>query len=107
MDRQLPFDFGIFQALGRTICIAVYLSRHPSTIEGESVKAAELWNNWFTVNHVHNVNSVLADDFSGPIRGRQWIELNRNDERNKSSQTETSCEQTKHEAKSNKMGQSN
>ena len=69
VDRLLPFDFEIFHAPGRTIGIAVYLSRHPSQIEGISVKATEMWNNWFTVNHVYNVNSILAEEFSGPIRG--------------------------------------
>ena len=64
VDRLLPFDFEIFHALGRTIGIADYLSRHPSLIEGESVKAKDRWNNWFTVNHVNNVNSFLAEEYN-------------------------------------------
>ena len=62
-------------APGRTIGIADYLSRHPSQREGESVKAKDLWNNWFTVNHVIYVNSILAEEFKRPIRGRQWLKL--------------------------------
>ena len=50
-------------------------------------------------------NRTSAEDFSGPIRGQQWIKLNRSDERSKSSQAAKSREQTKHEAESNKMGQ--
>ena len=84
VDRLLPFDVEIFHAPGRTIGIADYLSRHPSPIEGTSVKADELWNNWFTVNHVNNVNSILAEEINGPIRGRKWIKLRRDDARSKS-----------------------
>ena len=87
VDRLLPFDFEIFHAPGRTIGIADYLSRHPSPIEGRSVKADELWNNWFTVNHVNNVNSILAEEFNGPIRGSKWIKLRRDDARSKSVNT--------------------
>ena len=67
-DRLLPFEFEIFHALGRTIGSADYLSRHPSPIEGESVNASELWNTWFTVNHVNNLNDVLASELNEPIR---------------------------------------
>ena len=38
VDRLLPFEFEIFHAPGRTMGIADYLSRHPSPIEGESMK---------------------------------------------------------------------
>ena len=103
VDRLLPFDFDIFHAPGRTIGIADYLSRHPSQIEGESVKAKELWNNWFTVNHVNNVNSILAEEFTRPIRGRQWLKLNREDRRSKSEQTHASKQTTQ----LTKMGQNN
>ena len=44
MDRLLPFECEIFHSPGRTMGIADYLSRHPSPIELESVKASELWN---------------------------------------------------------------
>ena len=48
------------------------------------MKADELWNNWFTVNHLNNVNSILAEEINGPIRGRKWIKLRRDDARSKS-----------------------
>ena len=109
VDRLLPFDFEIFHAPGRTIGIADYLSRHPSPIEGTSVKAEELWNNWFTVNHVNNVNSILAEEFNGPIRGRHWIKLRRDDERSKSESIRDSfkARNTLQFNNDNKMGQTN
>ena len=36
------------------------------------------------MNHVNNVNSILAEEINGPIRGRKWIKLRRDDERSKS-----------------------
>ena len=113
VDRLLPFDFEIAHAPGRTMGITDYLSRHPSPIEGESIKATELWNTWFTVNHVNNLNAVLANELNEPIRGRKWIKLQRNDKRSKSAhwpiqskQTDAS-ENTKNANSSfdNKMGQ--
>ena len=86
VDRLLPFDFEIFHAPGKTIGIAEYLSRHPSQLKGESVKAKELWNKWFTVNHVNHVNSILAEEFNRPIGRRQWLKLRRKDKRSKSEQ---------------------
>ena len=105
VDRLLPFDFEIFHAPGRTIGIANYLSRHPSPIEGTE----ELWNNWFTVNHVNNVNSILAEEFNGPIRGRHWIKLRRGDERSKSESIRDSfkARNTLQFNNDNKMGQTN
>ena len=44
VDHLLPFDFDVIHAPGRTNPIAEYLSRHPSQIEGESVKAQN-WKN--------------------------------------------------------------
>ena len=84
MDRLLSFEFEILHAPGRTMGIADCLSRHPSPKEGESVKASELWNTWFTVNHVNNLNDVLASELNEPIRGRRWLKLQRNDKRSKS-----------------------
>ena len=52
------------------------------------MKAKDLWNNWFTVNHVNNVNSILAEEFNRPIRGRQWLKVRREDECSKSEQTQ-------------------
>ena len=39
--------------------MADYLSRHPSEMQGAAVKAENLWNEWFTVNSVTNLNDVL------------------------------------------------
>ena len=58
VDRLIPFDFEIFHAPARPSGLADYLLRHPSQIGGESVKTAELWNNWFFANHVKIENSV-------------------------------------------------
>ena len=54
------------------------------------MKADELWNNWFTVNHVNYVKSILAEDFNGPTRGRKWMKLRRDDARSKSVNTKDS-----------------
>ena len=114
VDRLLPSEFEIAHAPGRTMGIADYLSRHPSPIEGESIKPTELWNTWFTVNHVNNLNAILANELNEPIRRRKWIKLQRNDKRSKSAhwpiqskQTDV-CENTKNANSSvdNKMGQS-
>ena len=114
VDRLLPFEFEIAHAPGRTMGITDYLSRHPSPIEGESIKATELWNTWFTVNHVNNLNAVLANELNEPIGGRKWIKLQKNDKRSKSahwpiqSKQTDACENTKNASSSvdNKMGQS-
>ena len=110
---SLPFEFEIAHAPGRTMGIADYLSRHPSPIEGESVKATELWNTWFTVNHVNNLNAVLVNELNEPIRGRRWLKLKRSDERSKSAHWPIQGKQTnargstKYENSNaaNKMGQ--
>ena len=47
------------------------------------------------MTHVNNVNSILAQEFSGSIRGRQWLELNRNDEQGKLAQAIIPRDQTK------------
>ena len=39
------------------------------------------------MNHVNNVNSILAEEFSRTIRARQWLKLSREDKRSKSEQT--------------------
>ena len=108
VDRLLPFEFEIFHAPGRTMGIADYISRHPSPIEGESIKALELWNTWFTVNHVNNLNDVLADEINQPIRGRRWLKQPRNDKRSKSAHMPVQNKQTaaySNETLTNKMGQ--
>ena len=55
------------------------------------------------MNHVNNVNSILAEEFNRPIRGRQWLKLNREDRRSKSEQTHANKQTTQ----LTKMGQNN
>ena len=59
VDRLLPFDFEVVQVAMRTLGMADYLSRHPTELHVASVKAEALWNEWFTVNSVINLNDVL------------------------------------------------
>ena len=113
VDRLLPFEFEIAHAPGRTMRIADYLSRHPSPIEGESVKATELCNIWFTVNHVNNLNAILVIELNEPIRGRRLLKLKRSYERSKSAhwpiqgKQTNARESTKYDNSNaaNKMGQ--
>ena len=37
------------------------LSRHPSELEGASISAETLWNEWFTVNSLNTLNNVLEN----------------------------------------------
>ena len=76
--------------------------------EGESINASELWNTWFTMNHVNNLNDVLADEINQPIRRRRWLKLPRNDKRSKSAQLPVKNKQTaaySNKTLTNKMGQ--
>ena len=59
VDRLLPFVFSIVLTPGRTLGLAVYLSRHPSEYEGASVQAEKHFNDWFTVNVVKDVTPKL------------------------------------------------
>ena len=59
VDRLLTFQFEVVHAAGRTLGMADYLSRHPSEMQGATVKAETLWNEWFTVNSVISLNDVL------------------------------------------------
>ena len=52
VDRLLPFDFENVHVAGRTLGMADYLSRHPTELQGSSINAETLWNEWFTVNSV-------------------------------------------------------
>ena len=52
VDILLPFEFEVVHVAGRTLEMADYLSRHPTELEGASLKAGALWNEWFTVNSV-------------------------------------------------------
>ena len=65
VDRLLPFDFEVVHVAGRTLGMADYLSRHPSNLEGASIKADMLWNEWFTVNSVNSLIDVLDSSVSG------------------------------------------
>ena len=62
VDRLLPLEFEVVHVAGRTPGMADYLSRHhPSELEGASIKAQTLWNEWFTVNSVISLNNVLEN----------------------------------------------
>ena len=50
IDRLPPFQFTVTHSPGRTIGMAVYLSRHRSpSNQNNQIKAEELCNDWFTV----------------------------------------------------------
>ena len=42
--------------------IADYFPRPPTEVEGASVKAENLWNEWFTVYSAINLNNVLGNN---------------------------------------------
>ena len=58
IDRLSPFDMEVIHQPGRTMGLADYLSRHPSDYnENEWSKSSKkLWESWFVVNSVENVN---------------------------------------------------
>ena len=60
VDRLFPFDFSVIHALGRTIGLADYLSRHPSDFCGSTVKAEEMFNKWFTIKVVDEIVPPLS-----------------------------------------------
>ena len=59
VDRLLPIDFEVVHVAGRTLGMADHLYRHSSNLEGASIKAEMLWNEWFTVNSVNSLVDVL------------------------------------------------
>ena len=61
VDRLLHFEFEEVHVAGRTLGMADYLSIHPSELEGATIKAETLWNEWFTVNSVISLNNVLEN----------------------------------------------
>ena len=64
MGREVtfsPFEFEGAHVAGRTLGMADYLSRHPTELQGASLKVEALWNEWFTVNSVIRVKDVLED----------------------------------------------
>ena len=62
VDRILPFEFEVVHVAGRTLGMADYLSRHPTELEGASLKADALWNECFTVNSVFSLKDALEDN---------------------------------------------
>ena len=62
VDRLLPFDHEVVHVPGRTLGMADYLSRPPIELQGASVKAETLWNEWFTVKSVISLNNVLDNN---------------------------------------------
>ena len=65
VEKLLPFDFEVVCVAGRTLGMADCLSRHPSNLEGASIKAEMLWNEWFTVNSVNRLIDGLDSSVSG------------------------------------------
>ena len=64
VERLLPFDFEITHAPGRVLGFADYLTRHPSEIKGNSVKAEKLWNDWFRVNTITEMNVISEEEIT-------------------------------------------
>ena len=58
IDRLLPFYMEVIHQPGRTLGLADYLSRHPSEYNEKewSKNAKELWESWFVVNSVEEIN---------------------------------------------------
>ena len=67
VDRLLPFEFEVLHVAGRTLGMADHLSRHPTELQGASLKAESLWSEWFTVNCVISLKDVLED---GEVSGK-------------------------------------
>ena len=69
----LPFKIGVIHAPDRLLGFADYLSCHPSEIKGHSVQAEQLWNDWFTVNSIAQINAcseneTTPSDLSNPLK---------------------------------------
>ena len=62
VDRLLPIDFEITHVPERVLSFADYLSRHPSELEGTTIQAEKLWNEWFTVNIISSFNAISVDE---------------------------------------------
>ena len=121
VDRLLPFDFEDVHVAARTLGMAVYLSRHPTELQGSSVKAETLWNEWFTVNSVISLNDVLDNSEASSVKSRPAESANEantvnrinqtkrrqpiklQDERNSRGTSKTHCSNT---ARPRKMNQS-
>ena len=68
--RLLPFDFEVVHVAGRTLGMADYLSRHPTELQGSSIKAETLWNEWFMVNSVNSLHDVLDNSEASSVKSR-------------------------------------
>ena len=72
----MPFDFEFVHALGRTLGLIDYLSRHPSELKGGKIQAEILWNDWFTVNVVKNFKAVSVKGSTRAERSRKNESVN-------------------------------
>ena len=76
VDRLLPFDFEVVQVAGRTLGMADYLSRHPTELQGSSMKTETLWNDWSTVISVISLNDVLDNSEASSVKSRSTESAN-------------------------------
>ena len=91
VGRLLPFDFEVIHGQGRTLGIADYLSLNPTQHNESSMKAKTSWDEWFTVNIVSEMKTILLANHT-TIRGeRQTI-------RNENSAAEQASENTNNDA---------
>ena len=96
---------------GRTLGMADYLWRHPTELQGSSVKAETLWNEWFTVNSViassvksrpaESANEANTVNRINQAKRRQPIKMQ--DERKSRETSKNHCSST---ARTRKMNQS-
>ena len=61
VDRLLPFEFNVVHTPGRTLGMADYLSRHPSPYSGAVIKSEQMFNDWFTINVVNELENELEE----------------------------------------------
>ena len=73
VDRLLPFNFEVTHAPGRVLGFADYLSRHPSELQGATIQAEKLWNDWFTVNTVSKFTAISGDTAKATETPREKI----------------------------------
>ena len=60
VERLLPFEFSVAHKPCRRLGMADYLSRHPSPFEGSIIKSEYLFNDWFTINVVNEIENALS-----------------------------------------------
>ena len=76
VNRLLPFEFEITHTPDRVLGFADYLSRHPSEIRGNTLKAENMWKDWFTVNTITK-NFAISEEETTPSDVTKWIKLPR------------------------------